>query len=64
MYDFNQIDCITGFARGEKFCSEEEVRAYFTVESQEERFPGEDNPSQEELDQMATIVIENRWWME
>lgn len=55
----------TGFNFGEKFANADEVRAYFTTESLAGCFGGDpaELPTQEELDEMAADVIENRWHM-
>ncbi len=68
MLTFDDINDKTGFANGEKFESEQEVREYFTVESMASMFSGNlaDYPGltdQNLLDQMAGAVIENGWHM-
>lgn len=62
---FNEINDYTGFANGELFDSVEEVRQYFTRENMIDcvDLPPEELPSQEDLDEMADIVIEYHWHM-
>jgi hypothetical protein len=62
----------TGYANGDTFSGEAEVRKYFTVENMIHMFGKPDDPMtpeviaewQEELNQMADAVIENGWHME
>jgi hypothetical protein len=74
---FTKINDTTGFATGDEFTSDEQVREYFTIESMRDMFGGvwhdDDNQpargddngtihvSQNTLDTMAATVIENRW---
>ena len=53
----------TGFDLGERFTSEDQVRAYFTVDSMVEAFGPEDGAAltQGDLDDMADAVIAHRW---
>ena len=62
MRTFDEIDRATGFAGGEKFVSEEQVRDYFTVSNMILMF-GECQNTQTELDDMAETVIANRFWL-
>lgn len=60
---FDYIDSLTGFAQGELFTDEDEVREYFTPEAQIEMF-GEDAITDTViLNRCAELVIENRWHM-
>ena len=55
-----QISEATAFDQGDQFKSDEQVRAYFTVESL--RSMGFDEvPNRDTLDRMADDVIDNRW---
>lgn len=57
----DEINDKTGFAMGDKFTSEEDVHGYFSAEHMSElgiTF------SQNELDEMAKTVINNRIWCE
>jgi hypothetical protein len=63
---FTDINDRTGFANGDKFTSDEQVREYFTQQNIRDMIGStyDDEgtmPSQDELDQMAETVIENRW---
>ena len=58
---FDQINNETGFANGDQFTSESQVRDYFTVENMREMFSGDCSQSQSELDEYADAVIENKW---
>lgn len=58
------ISDTTGFDNGAEFASEDEVRAYFTTAAMEEMFGDDHGASQAILDQMAKVVIENRWHCE
>ena len=65
---FGEINDCTGFANGEPFESEEEVREYFNRESliaclDPEWLKENEFPSQESLDYMADLVIKYRWNM-
>jgi len=57
------IEGQTGFTEGDRFKDEEEVRGFFTVDNMEEIWD-DTMFTQEELDEMATLVIENQWHME
>ena len=57
-----EIHCATGFDNGDLFRSEEQVRAYFTVENLRSMF-GSCPYTQEQLDEMAEEVIRHRWHM-
>lgn len=62
-----EINDRTGFANGEKFASEQEVRDYFTTQAMVEMFGSYDTsdlPDQDALDEMAGAVIKNRWHCE
>jgi len=62
-----EINDRTGFANGTKFIDADDVRAYFRREVMEGCFGGTDYsdlPTQDELDDMAEVVIENHWHME
>lgn len=54
-----EINEVTGFANGDKFTSENEVRDYFTTRNIDFMF-GECRVEQSELDEMAEFVITNR----
>lgn len=57
MANFDTINNETGFANGEQFTSEEQVRDYFTVENMREMFSGNCNQDQETLSDYAETVI-------
>ena len=61
---FDAINDCTGFAQGELFECEEEVRDYFNVENLEMIFREECEWGQEDLDEMADRVVKNGWHME
>ena len=62
---FSEIDNNTGFASGDRFSSENEVRAYFTEQNLVNMMGGVESPvSQLDLDAMADVVVKNKWWME
>ncbi len=64
LYSFDTINDITGFANGDYFASDDDVRDYFTIESMREMFGphGEYNGSTEKiLSLMADKVIQNKW---
>jgi hypothetical protein len=63
VYTFGQINDATGFANGDQFTSEAQVREYFTVENMRLMFSGECPQTQDDLDAMADAVVENRWHM-
>lgn len=65
---FTEINDITGFANGEKFTSDEQVREYFTQQNIREMIGStyDDEgtmPTQDALNEMAQLVVENRWHM-
>jgi len=60
--NFDKINQKTGFANGDLFENEQEVRNYFTTENMLVMF-NECDFSQEELNSMRAIVIENKWHM-
>lgn len=62
---FGEINDYTGFANGELFESKEEIRKYFTRENMINciDLPLSELPSQDDLDEMADMVIEYRWHM-
>lgn len=73
---FEQINEITGFANGDKFTSDDQVRRYFQIDEMRGMFggawhnddeQGDDESgvhvSQATLDEMAQQVIDNRWHM-
>ncbi len=57
---FDELNDSTGFARGERFETEEEVRAYFTVENMESMF-GCVECTPESMTEMADLVIRKGW---
>jgi hypothetical protein len=61
--NFDELNDATGFANGDLFKSETEVRGYFTVGTMVSSFPSyaENPPNQETLDEYAEAVISNRW---
>lgn len=76
---FDEINGATGFANGEKFVTEEEVREYFTVEAMEDmgindnlgeceniltgKYERVSPLTQTELTSMADYVIDEGLWM-
>lgn len=58
---FDYINDRTGFANGDLFRDEDEVREYFTVESMKTMFDPDYKITQAELDEMAKIIISNKW---
>lgn len=65
--NFDYINDCTGFANGDLFSNEEEVREYFTIENLIDMFGDSIDIyeySQELLDDMVETVIENKWHME
>lgn len=64
MTTFAGINDLTGFANGDKFHSEDEVRDYFTVKTMEEVFGNDCNLTTEECNEMAALVLENKWHCE
>ena len=61
-YTFGEINDYTGFANGDKFDSDEEVRFYFTIDNIMGLFGETGELTQQTLNEMAEIVIKNRWW--
>lgn len=59
--DFDEINAATGFANGDRFESDDDVRAYFTVENMRAMFSGECESTQDELDAMAFVVLKHSW---
>lgn len=51
----------SGYFNGEKFNSETEIRDYFTIANMKAMFSGECAWTQQELNEMAEEVIENKW---
>jgi hypothetical protein len=60
MFTFDEINHSSGFANGEKFTDEQEVRDYFTPESMRQMFGA--NWTAERLNEMTEAVIKNKWW--
>jgi hypothetical protein len=63
-YDAQNIERIsreTAFDHGDLFESEDQVRAYFTTANMVAMFGEDALPTQPELDDMARMVIANRW---
>lgn len=60
MKTFTEINDATGFANGQKFTTEAQVKEYFTTANMSDMF-GEPHPTQSELDAMVDLVIAN-WW--
>ena len=66
-FSIDEIAGYTGFDRGEKFTSAHEVREYFQLDVMEDIYPGWQNETgcdQDDLDKMADIVISTKTWME
>lgn len=61
MLNRNEISDITGFDHGVKFTRRQQVLDYFTVQNMRDMFSGESVASQDELDEMAGLVIANEW---
>jgi hypothetical protein len=64
MKTFDQINDATGFANGDKWMTDEQIYGYFTTENMRRMFRDQATLTQDELDEMAEVVIENRWHME
>lgn len=64
MNTFDQINDATGFANGDKWMTDEQIYDYFTTENMRRMFRDQATLTQDELDEMAEAVIENRWHME
>ena len=61
---FDELNDKTGFANGDKFTSEQQVRDYFTVDNFETMFPESMGGTQfdaDTLESWADLVIENGW---
>lgn len=58
---FDEINDKTGFAEGEVFRTEQQIRDYFTEESMETMFGEGHGLTQPLLDEMADEVIEHEW---
>ncbi len=61
VYNFDEINDLTGFANGDKFDTEEEVFTYFNMVNLREMFPDIEELPAKLLKQMAEIVIKNKW---
>jgi hypothetical protein len=61
MSSMTQINDATGFAEGDKFTSEQEVRQYFSVSVQVDIFGDDAERDIATLNDWAETVIENRW---
>ncbi|GAC1371037.1 MAG: hypothetical protein NVS3B25_18930 [Hymenobacter sp.] len=62
--NFDNINTFTGFAEGEMFTSEQQVRAYFIAENMQEMFgadPAYHMPDTRQLIAWADAVINNGW---
>lgn len=60
-YGFDTINEQTGFAQGERFTSEDQVREYFTHTNIVAMFGPENAINPDVLTAMAAEVIANRW---
>lgn len=64
-YTFTEINDITGFANGDEWRSDDQVKAYFTIDNMHQMFGDawEDTEpiTQDNLDNMADTVIHNHW---
>lgn len=61
--NFDEMNDATGFANGMEFEDEQQVRDYFTIENMNHMFNDGTDFTQDDLDEMAESVIENRWHM-
>ena len=61
--NFSEINGMTGFANGEPFETEADVRAYFQADEQRAMFGDDAVVNQDLLNEMAETVIENGWHM-
>jgi len=61
--NFGIINDLTGFANGEEFESEAELRDYFTAENMLGMFGSDamDEMIQDDLDEMCDFVLEKGW---
>jgi len=57
----SDIDDKYGLSNGEKFESPEEIRAYFNKDSLESMFSEEISESQEDLDFIADLILDNKY---
>jgi hypothetical protein len=62
-HTMDEINDATGFANGERFASEAQVREYFTPANQRDMFGHEAETDPAALEAMAETVIANRWHM-
>ena len=62
-YTYREISDLTGFANGERFRNDAEVKDYFRAEVINDIFPDDKPIEQAALDTMAAAVIENGWHM-
>lgn len=60
---FEYINGRTGFGDRELFQTTSEVREYFTMKHMEYMFGEDHGLTQEELDEMAQLVIQKKWNM-
>jgi len=58
---FEYINEKTGFAEREPFHSGSEVKKYFTLENMRYLFGEDYEITQQELDEMAELVIQKKW---
>ena len=63
MFTETEIDNETGFAQGDIFETERDVRKYFTVRVMNDIMGKGESPNQATLNKMADAVIEHRWHM-
>lgn len=61
--DFDRINGATGFATGDQFTSEAQVREYFTPAAQVEMFGRDAVTDEVRLSEWADRVASNRWHM-
>ena len=61
MDTFDEINYRTGFANGEPFTDEAQVRAYFTPANQISMFGDDAVTVEQYLAMWADLVIANRW---
>ncbi len=61
MDTFDEINYRTGFANGEQFTDEDQVRAYFTPANQISMFGDDAVTVDQYLAMWADLVITNRW---
>lgn len=58
---FDYLNDRTGFAEGELFENEKELKAYFTVGNVKAKFGADYEITQAELDEMVGLAISNKW---